>query len=66
MRKLSTFAASALILVLGAGSAFAIPSGDRIGQPTNAIATSGYTALAPANADDATQYTPLSLTHRGR
>jgi hypothetical protein len=66
MRKLTTFAASALILALGAGSAFAIPSSDRIGQPTNAIAASGYTAMAPANADNATQYSPLPLTNRGR
>jgi len=61
-----TIAASALVLAISAGAAFAQPSGDRIGQPTNTVAASGYTALGPANADYASQYTPLSTLHHGR
>ena len=75
MRKISTLAASALVLAISAGSAFAIPSGDRLGQPTNSVPASSYsapagyghfTALAPSNGDNASQYTPLPLTNRGR
>jgi hypothetical protein len=74
----TVLAASAFILALGAVSAFAIPSGDRLANPENSVPTFGYSApyghaahngfaaLAPSNADDGSQYTPLPLTNRGR
>ena len=67
MRNITILAGSVLVLALGATSAFAQPSGDRIGQAAaNSVAASGYTALAPVNADNAVQYTPLPLTNHGR
>lgn len=73
MRKFTTLAASALILAVGATSAFAIPSGDRLGQEENGYSATvghaganGFTALAPGNADNAWQYTPLPLRSYGR
>ena len=76
MRKLTTLAASALLLALGATSAFAIPSGDRLegGSPAPgngyysapAGNYSGFTALAPANGDNGTQYSPLPVWHSGQ
>jgi len=76
MRTLSLLSASALLLALGAGSAFAIPSSDRLANPTTSVPGSsysapaghysGFTALAPANGDNGTQYSPLPVWHRGQ
>ena len=71
MRKIATLAASALVLALGVTSAFAVPSGDIMGQEQGIVSSfgahnpdvytghngyGGYHALAPDDGYNAGRY----------
>ena len=80
MRKLTTLAASALLFALGASSAFAIPSGDRLGQEEGVAPVfssdlpngsghfgyRGYNALSPDNGYAAGKYNQAPVWYRGQ
>jgi len=78
LRKFRLVAASALVLALGAGSTFALSSGERLNQGTNSVssygssassaygALRGYTSISLPDADNGAQYTALPSTKHGR